>query len=159
PRDLSADGTTVLFDEESSSSTGRFLVYLRKTSASPAVMIGRGRSFALSPDGQWAIAAEELASTQLVLLPTRRGEPRLLRQANAHCRGADFFPAGRRLLIVGTAAGHRPRLYVRDLPGGQPRAISPEGVFTVRHSVSPDGKWIAAAGPDGKLALYPSEPG
>ncbi|HKA36135.1 MAG TPA: protein kinase [Thermoanaerobaculia bacterium] len=159
PRDLSADGTTVLFDEESSSPTGRFLVYLRKTSASPAVMIGRGRSFALSPDGQWAIAAEELASTQLVLLPTGRGEPRLLPQANVHCQWADFFPDGRRLLIAGNEAGHRPRLYVRDLPGGQPRAITPEGVFTVRHSISPDGKWIAAAGPDGKLALYPSEPG
>jgi len=159
PRDLSADGTTVLFDEESSSATGRYLIYLRKTNGSPAVMIGRGRSFALSPDGQWAVAEEELASTNLSLLPTGTGEPRPLPPSNVRCQFADFFPDGRRLLISGSEPRHGARLYVRELPAGPPRAITPEGVVTVRHTISPDGKWIAAVGADGSLALYPAEPG
>ena len=159
PRDISADGTTLLFDEESSSPTGRYLVYLRKTDGSPAVMIGRGRSFALSPDGRWAVAAAELASTQLILLPTGTGEVKGLPPANVRCQWATWFPDGRRLLISGSEPGRGPRLYVRDLPDGQPRAITPEGVTTFRHAVSPDSKWIPAVGPDGGLAMYPVEPG
>ncbi len=158
PRDISSDGSTLLFDEESSSPTGRYLIYLRKTDGSPAVMIGRGRSFGLSPDGRWAVAVTELASSQLVLFPTGPGEAKPLSPANVNCQWATWFPDGRRLLVSGSEPGHGSRLYVRDVPNGQPRAITPEGVTTFRHSVSPDGKWIPAMGPDG-LALYPVEPG
>ena len=159
PRDISSDGSTLLFDEESNSPTGRYLVYLRKTNGSPAVMIGRGRSFALSPDGRWAVAAAQLASSELILLPSGPGEAKPLPPANVNCNWVTWFPDGRRLLITGSEPGHGPRLYVRDVGNGQPRAITPEGVTSFRNSVSPDGKWIAATGPDGKLALYPVEPG
>ncbi|HJW15043.1 MAG TPA: protein kinase [Thermoanaerobaculia bacterium] len=159
PRDISSDGSTLLFDEESGSQAGRYLIYLRKTNGSPAVMIGRGRSFALSPDGRWAIAAAELASTRLVLFPTGTGEARPLPPAKVNCQWVTWFPDGRRVLISGNEPGHGPRLYVRDVPDGQPRAITPEGVTTSRHTVSPDGKWATAAGTDGKTALYPVEPG
>jgi eukaryotic-like serine/threonine-protein kinase len=159
PRDISSDGSTLLFDEESISPTGRYLIYLRKTNGSPAIMLGRGRSFALSPDGRWALAATQLASNQLVLFPTGPGEARPLAPANVNCQWATWFPDGRRILISGSEPGKGPRLYVRDVPNGQPRAITPEGVTTFRHSISPDGKSIAANGPDGKLALYPVEPG
>ena len=63
PADLSADGKTLLFDEEggggslaySKSGGLTYAVYLRKTDGSPAVLLGEGSAVALSPDGKWAI--------------------------------------------------------------------------------------------------------
>jgi hypothetical protein len=64
PADLSADGKTLLFDEEGSGgglsyskSAGlTYAVYVRNTDGSPAVLLGEGAALALSPDGRWVIA-------------------------------------------------------------------------------------------------------
>lgn len=42
---------------------------------------------------------------------------------------------------------------------GKPRAITPEGVSAFFRTVSPDGKSIAAVGPDHRVAIYPADPG
>src|SRR6185369_14520701 len=60
PSDISADGKTLLFDEEggggalsySKSSGLTYAVYIRKTDGSPAVLLGEGGAIALSPDGK-----------------------------------------------------------------------------------------------------------
>jgi len=161
PRDISSGGGTLLFDEESNASTtGRYGIYLRKTNGSPAVLLGHGRSLGLSPDGRWVLAESEVASTQLLLLPTGAGEPKLLSPANVRCQWGSWFPDGTRILVSGNEPGRGPRLYVREISSGQPRAVTPEGVSVVSgNAVSPDGKWIAATGPDRKVALYPTGPG
>src|SRR5262249_56926438 len=46
-------------------------------------------------------------------------------------------------------------LFVMELAGGQPKAISPEGYRSFTRSVSPDGTRIAVVGPDRKDYLYP----
>jgi hypothetical protein len=51
------------------------------------------------------------------------------------------------------------RLYVQDTEGGKPRAISPEGVSANQFVVSPDGKLVAAVGPDLKGYLFPIDGG
>jgi Tol biopolymer transport system component len=51
------------------------------------------------------------------------------------------------------------RLYVQDVDGGAPRAITPEGVSATQWVISPDGKLIAAVGPDQNGYLYPVEGG
>jgi len=51
------------------------------------------------------------------------------------------------------------RLYVQDVSGGKPKAISPEGVFATAFAVSPDSQWVAGIGPDEKGYLYPSAGG
>ena len=53
---------------------------------------------------------------------------------------ADFFPDGKRILFTATEAGHGTRLYVRDVTGGKPRAITPEGYSLFRGTISPDGE-------------------
>ena len=47
------------------------------------------------------------------------------------------------------------RLYVQDLLGGKPSAISPEGTYGLAYLISPDGQEVAAVGPDQKGYLYP----
>ena len=48
---------------------------------------------------------------------------------------------------------------MQEIAGGKPRAITPEGVSFIFPNVSPDGKWVAATGPDRHIALYPTVPG
>ncbi|HTO87078.1 MAG TPA: protein kinase [Thermoanaerobaculia bacterium] len=159
PTDITRDGRTLIFDEQNVVPAG---VYLRPIDGSgPAVKLGEGFSFGLSPDGRFALNAPKPAATQLVLLPIGAGESKRLAQSNVVTQAATFFPDGKRILVAGNEPGRGIRLYVQDLPDGKPRAITPEGVSTARtiSPVSPDGKLIAAYGPDAKLALYPAEPG
>jgi dipeptidyl aminopeptidase/acylaminoacyl peptidase len=159
PTDITSDGRAVLFDEQNTIPPA---VYLRPLDGSgPAVKLGDGFSFGISPDGRYALNAPKPAATQLMLLPTGPGQSKPLAQSNVVTQAAAFFPDGRRILVAGNEPGRGIRLYVQDLPDGKPRAITPESVSTARtiSPVSPDGKLVAAFGPDGKLALYPTEPG
>jgi Tol biopolymer transport system component len=156
PTDISADGKTVLFDEQNITPTG---VYLRKLDGSPAVRLGEGASFGLSPDGRWALVGTKLESDQFTLLPTGAGEPKILPKTGLNLQTADWFPDGRRILISGNEPGRGLRLFVQDVPDGKSRAITPEGVSFLQHAVSPDGKSVVATGPDRRLAIYPVTPG
>ena len=61
---------------------------------------------------------------------------------------------------MGNEPGHTSRLFTVDLAGGKPRAITPEGVLILNQGpLSPDGKSIVAVGPNGRAAIYPTEPG
>jgi Tol biopolymer transport system component len=158
PSAISQDGKSVLFDEQNRVPNS---IYLRSLDGSPAVLLGGGRSYDLSPDSRWALTARRPPSTQLTLLPIGPGEPKDLSKSEVTVQWASYFPDGRRLALSGHEPGRGVRLFVQDLPDGKPRAISPEGVGAARtnfNPVSPDGMSIAAYGPDGRLALYPVEP-
>jgi dipeptidyl aminopeptidase/acylaminoacyl peptidase len=163
PLDLSGDGRTVLFDEQGPSTRGRdYIIYLRGLDGSPAVRLGEGRSFALSPDGKWALAQTTTAeAADLLLLPTGAGEPRTLPHTDVHVDAAVFFPDGRRVLLGGNAPGHATRLFVLDLGQGAPKPISSEGVsvLTGWHALAPDGRTVVARGADGTLGLHPTDGG
>jgi hypothetical protein len=163
PDDLSADGRTVLFTEANRLSKDGYAVYVRKTDGSPAVQLGEGGGGALSPDGKWALSVlRPFADTQLALLPTGPGQPRLLPQDAIRYGGRSaFLPDGHRVLVAGTEQGRKPRLFVRDLEGGPARPISPEGILMPFNglAVSPNGKHATAIGADEKAYLYPIEGG
>jgi hypothetical protein len=156
PIDISADGKTVLFNEQQIQPMG---AYLRKLDGSPAVRIGDGVVFGLSPDGRWALSSRDLASGQFTLLPTGAGEPKELPKNGINCQSAAWFADGRRILLSGSEKGHGSRLFVQDLSGGSPRAITPEGISFIFPAVAPDGKSVVARGPDRRIAIYPIEPG
>ena len=163
PADLSADGKTLLFDEEggggalSYSKSGglSYAVYIRKTDGSPAVLLGEGGARALSPDGKWVITVTQGSPWQLKLLTTGAGEPKDLTNDNISHAFAHWFPDGKRVLFSGNEPGKGVRLYVYELASGKSQAITPEGVNGTRFVISPDSQWVAGIGPDQKGYLYP----
>src|SRR5579862_6219259 len=163
PSDLSADGKTLLFDEEggggaldySKSGGLTYAVYIRKTDGSPAVLLGEGGAVALSPDGKWAIAQTQESPSQFRLLPTAAGEPRDLTKDNVNHSWAHWFPDGKRILFSADEPGKGVRFYVYDLGSGKSQAISTEGVNGTSFAISPDSQGIAAIGPDKKGYFYP----
>ena len=154
PMDISSDGKTILFEEQNVQPQA---YYLRKLDGSPAVRIGEGDGWEFSPDGRWLVALP--SAGQIALVPTGAGEPKLLPKTNLNVQVAIWFPDGRRILISGNEPGRGPRLFVQDVAGGKPRAISPELVTFRFHAISPDGKSIVATGADRRIAIYPVEPG
>jgi Tol biopolymer transport system component len=157
--DMTPDGRTLLITESGEGGGPGYGAYLRKTDGSPAVRLGEGSTEAFSPDGNWAISIAHPAAPQIVLLPTSVGEPRALSREGLDPFNADFFPDGKRILFTATEAGHGTRLYVRDLAGGKPRAITPEGYSLFRGTITPDARSAVVSGPDRRIYLYPLEGG
>jgi serine/threonine protein kinase/Tol biopolymer transport system component len=163
PSDLSADGKTLLFDEEggggalaySKSGGLTYAVYIRKTDGSPAVLLGEGGAVSLSPDGKWAIAQTQESPSQFKLLPTGAGEPKDLTKDNINHSWAHWFPDGKRILFSADEPNKGVRFYVYDLASGKSQVISQEGVNGTAFTISPDSQQIAAIGPDQKGYLYP----
>ena len=163
PSDLSADGKTLLFDEEggggaldySKSGGLTYAVYIRKTDGSPAVLLGEGGAVALSPDGKWVIAQTQESPSQFRLLPTAAGEPRDLTKDNVNHSWAHWFPDGKRILFSADEPGKGVRFYIYDMASGKSKPISQEGVNGTAFALSPDSQEIAAIGPDEKGYLYP----
>jgi hypothetical protein len=71
----------------------------------------------------------------------------------------DWLPDGKRILFSATEPGRGMRLYIRDLAGGKPRPLTPEGYFAYRGTISPDSKAVVVRGPDRRIYLYPIEGG
>jgi hypothetical protein len=68
------------------------------------------------------------------------------------------MPDGRHVVISASEPGHGTRLYLQDTMGGEPRAVSGEGVRLMTYLarvVSPDGRFAIAVGPDQQPALFP----
>jgi Tol biopolymer transport system component len=156
--DLSVDGKSLLFYESGDAAKGIPMAYLRKTPDSDPVRLGEGKPLALSPDQKWALVVQQTQPPQLVLLPTGSGEQKSLpRGAISEHKSAGWFPDSSRIFFDGTEAGHRPRTYVQDIAGGEPRPITSEGIEGVL--LSPDGKLIAAIDRYGEQYLCPVDGG
>ena len=160
--DITSDGETILMTEfGEGGGLGRWGVYLRKTSGEPAVRLGDGQAFALSPGGKMALTMSLGTPPEVVLLPTGAGEPIRIRNDDiTNYEAMDWMPDGRQFVFAGSASGHGVRCYIQDIDGGEPRPITPEGYrFGLAHkAVSPSGEWIAAEA-DGPPSLFPIEGG
>jgi len=159
PFAISEDGKFVLFTEAGEAGGGEYAVFTRETNGASAVRLGQGSSRAFSPDGKWALVLRQnMSPPDFVLLPTGVGQQRSISTGKVIPNFGQFFPDSKRLVFDGHEPGHASRVYVMDLDGGQPRAITPEG-FTLRsRALSPDGKRIAAVANDG-VALVPIDGG
>jgi Tol biopolymer transport system component len=157
---ISADGTTVLFDESGEGGGAGYSIFVRKTDGSPAVRLGEGSAEALSPDGKWVLAlAKPTEDPHVVIYPTGAGQAKLLPRDGLTVQHADWLPDGKRVLLAASEPGRGVRLYLRDIEGGRPKAITPEGYSNFQGAISPDGKVVAVRGPDQRRYLYPLEGG
>jgi eukaryotic-like serine/threonine-protein kinase len=158
-RDLSADGRTLLFDEEITGGGATGAVYIRTIDGAPAVKLGEGNAVALSPDGKWALAHLRSAKPRrFVLYPTGAGEARVLvPDASDYLEFGHWFPDGKHLLLRKREPGHEARLYIHEIDSGESRAILQEGL--VGRVISPDGKYVIARGRQQRMAIHPLEGG
>ena len=118
---------------------------------------GKGDPHSMSPDGQWAIAAD-LATNTLRLLPTGTGQPRAIpNHGMTAYPWSGSFPGDKRIVFPGTDKDGGGRSYVQDFDGGQPRPSLRKG-WRVHNTVSPDGKWLAANHQD-TVRLFPVDGG
>jgi predicted Ser/Thr protein kinase len=159
--DISGDGRTLLITEfGEGGGVDRWSVYLRKAGEG-AVRLGEGQACALSPDGEHALTLVRGSPPKLALVPTGAGETRTL-----HTEGftdfvqAMFTPDGKRVVFSGSHKDAVHRLWIVEI-GGTPRAVSPPGVQIElgQQTVSPDGRYVAAWGPDDLVHLYPLDGG
>jgi Tol biopolymer transport system component len=156
-RALSDDGQDLLFTEGGAGAGAKGGTYMRRTDGSaPAVRLGDGQTAQdLSPDKKSVL---QVWPDRLVLIPVGPGESKTIEDKGLEFRSARWFPDGKRLILEAAAPGRPPRVYVRDLDGGPPRPVTPEG--TAGGRLSPDGKLVAAFEmKSGKLALYPIDGG
>jgi len=160
-RNLSSDGTRILFDESSEGGGPDGTIYVRKADGSLPVRLSFGVALEMSPDGRSVLAADPKTRNILRIVPIGPGEPRSLPAEKFTTEWASWFPDGKTILVAGTETGHGLRLYVQDINGSTPRPVSPEGVRLTpySHLISPDGKFLFAVAPDGVPTLFPVDGG
>jgi hypothetical protein len=158
PTQISLDGKTLLFSEQGEGGGPHYAVCIRGMDGSPPVHLGEGQNEGLTPDGKWVLITRFwIHPPELVLLPTGAGQPRALPPTGLeNIVNVDFFPSGKRILIVGNEPGHAIRAYVRDLDGGPLRPVTPEGIAARPSPISPDEKWVVGGR---ESLLYPVEGG
>ena len=154
---ISNDGRAVVFDEWGRAGASSGAIYLRATDGSPAVRLGEGPDWRFLPTA--AGSSHSLASRPRLSCCYRRGPGSRDRSSTrASRRGWQLgqVPSRREASsVLGRAGSGSLRLYVQNLDGGEPRAISPEGMRLGPLAISPDGRFVAAQGPDSKIAIYP----
>jgi Tol biopolymer transport system component len=156
--DISDDGEQILIMKQGQMD---YDVLLRRTDGSAPARLGPGVSLSLSPDGKWALAGAFSRSSPLTLLPTGAGTPRVL-EGTSGVLYAELTPDGERVVWAAADLDGAPHLYVQALSGGAVDTISEEGIQTGvdrPFHVSPDGRWVAALGPDSRIKLYPMDGG
>lgn len=159
--DLSTDGKVIAFDDWGSAAGASGLGYLRKTEGSPALKLGTWALAVFSPDGSRVLAIDSsgIGSVTFDILPTGVGEPQSV--APNHMQQAaslGWMPDGKAIYFAG-GDGQGWRMYLQDIAGGFPRAVTP--LISVKrnhsesHLVSPDGKFIFARDLTERGRLYP----
>jgi dipeptidyl aminopeptidase/acylaminoacyl peptidase len=153
PRGMTPDGRELLLEESGVGGGELHSVYLRGTDGSPAIHVGDGQGFDLSPDGQWVVAGIGRSPSVLTLLPAGAGEPKTIPTGAWDVNSARWFPDGT-ICMIAHEPGHGLRLHRLDPATGKFEPFSEEGLSWHEVMVSPDGRSVAAMGPERTLKIY-----
>ncbi|HEY6925468.1 MAG TPA: protein kinase, partial [Steroidobacteraceae bacterium] len=109
---ISADGQMVAFTDQGTLSGPLYAAMVRKSDGSPAVRLGDGWAYALSPDKRWVLGKLPTSPPQYRLYPTGAGSFRTLAwQKLAEVDDATFLPDGRSLYVCGHEPNRAARCY------------------------------------------------
>ena len=125
---ISPDGKWIFFSEEGDGGGRRYSAYMRATDGSPAIRLGDGTPYGLSPDMKWVAAVVPGQPEELWLLPTRAGEAKNISQPGFDYDIADWLPDGKTMIVVGREPGKPTRTYRTTMDGGALTPITPEGI-------------------------------
>jgi len=153
-RDMSADGRTILFDEEQTGGGTTGHVYTRTTDGASAIDLGEGNAVALSPDGKWVLARQRFTKPpRLVRIPTGAGQPAVVRTGRIETtERATWLADNRHIVFIGNEPGRPPRTFLLDAFDGSIRPVTPEG--TPGFVPTPDGAFVLGRNSSGAM-LYP----
>jgi eukaryotic-like serine/threonine-protein kinase len=161
---LSQDGQRLLMTEGGYGARGKSLIYLRGTDGSPAVRLGAELTgHSLSPDGKWVAAlTDDQVPVRLVLLPVKAGKPVPIETGSLELGSGTgvhilWSPDSQRILIPATEPGRRIRAFVKDINGGPPHPMTPEGIRPA--VLTADGTTLLAFDAKRKAFLYPLDGG
>jgi tRNA A-37 threonylcarbamoyl transferase component Bud32/Tol biopolymer transport system component len=158
---LSSDARTVLLSEQGEGAHSVSAIFVRGVDGSPATHIADDAFGGdISPDGKFVVAQTIDPPAAIEIIPIGVGQPRKLPSAGGEYLWPAYTHDGKRIVAAATPHGV-PRLFVHSVEGGPPKAISPEGYggYLARKPISPDDRFVAAAGPDQKLVLVPIDGG
>ena len=124
---ISPDGKWIYFSEEADGGGAIYSAYMRATDGSPAIRLGEGCPYGLSPDGKWVASVVPGRPQRLMLLPTGVGEAKNISQPGFDYDIVFWMLDGKRFLIQGREPGKRTRVYVQSVTGGPLTAVTPEG--------------------------------
>ena len=148
---LSPDGKWIFFAEEGDGAGFRYSAYMRATDGSPAIRLGDGAPYGLSPDMKWVASIVPGRPQELWLLPTRAGQPKNLSQPGFDYDFATWLPDGKRLMVIGREPGKQVRTYLTSMDGGPLTPATPEGISAFPTA---DGKELIARQGD-EIKFYP----
>jgi hypothetical protein len=160
---ISDDGQMVAANVTGETGTSKGSIYLRKTDGSPAIRIGDGHAYKLSPDGKWisGYVLNEDGSRRFVLLPTGPGEPIELNVPGVKPATAfGWLEGDQRYIVAGQIAGKKWQCFAFDAQHGTLKPVCPEGIpDSLSFSLSPDRKQFLSPGPHQDWVVYPVDGG
>ena len=154
-RDVSSDGEWVLFGE-SGVTGGSPGIYIRRLDASPAIRLGDGDCWRLSPDFQWVLITQSGRHDDFALLPTGAGPIVPLPTFGLRCSNATWFPDGKGFIALAAEKGQGQRLYRYDLETKTARPIRDE-LFHQIGRISPDGSQLLAIDHERRMVIVATD--
>jgi len=155
PYDFSSEHGMVLFqDLGESSSSGGGTSYLATADGSAPIKLGSNSCGGISPNGLSIACITNDTPSQVAIYSVKAGTPRLLPPDPLNKYYVRWFPNGRDLLLVASAADHGVRLYIQPVDGSPAEPISPEGSFSYLPAISPDGTKVATLADASTIYIY-----
>lgn len=144
--------------------SGEYKVFFGRAGEQSPIQLGPGSTGGITPDGTSVFAALRTRDQDVLhLYPTGPGQARTIDLDGI----VPFFSSGggsvtvsrdgRRIALLGAEEGSGTRVWVLDLEGGPPRAVTPPGSH--RAVLSPDGSRVAVHSRETGLSVYPVEGG
>jgi Tol biopolymer transport system component len=155
PDDIARDGRTFTFHEAGVGGGKDYSQFVLRTDVAQPMLLGQGDGGVLSPDGKWVLAVTARSPSQIFLYPLGAGEPNEVTHDSIDHIDLAWLHDGKGFVFLGAEPDHNTRVYVEDLTGAHPKAISAEGYGSYGAPVSYDGKYFVASCLDLKPCLVP----